>query len=104
MEPTVMVVLALIAGLALVIVVSSRPQNHSRLEKGVTEMNRRLALVMSHLKIEDEVSGKIKELLEAKMQEAKEAMAKIDGLVESRKAAMVEDLKKIEEEVLGKKP
>lgn len=70
----------------------------------IAELNRRLALVMKHLEVKDDVTSKLEDLLKVKFQEAKEAMAKIDGLVESRKAAMVEDLKKIEEEVLGKKP
>lgn len=103
MEPTFVVVSALIIGLALIAVVGSKPQNHSRLEKGIAEMNRRLALVMSHLKIEDEVSGKVKELLEAKMQEAEEAVAKIDALVETRKASLKKDLQAIKDEFLGEK-
>ena len=69
----------------------------------LAELNRRLALTMSKLDIKDEASKAIEDLLQVKMQEARDACAKIDILVETRKAALEGDLKKLEAELFGSK-
>jgi hypothetical protein len=84
-------------------VIQNQAPSGDNIKGQLAEVNRRFALVMSKLDIKDEATAALEEFLKIRLTEAREAIGEIDTLVAERKDALVGDLKKIEEKLLGKK-